>query len=213
MIQAKLIVVGGDAKVAEINLKLPCTIGRGKGSTLTLPHPLVSRQHCEVFESNGRLMVRDLGSLNGTFVGSERITESELPPNELLTIGTVTFRAIYDSEHGDTPLPPSAPAAETELTPGKETVRVAAKPSNGQQPEEELEELEDFDAFLVEDDESDSPPSTKSVANDKPKAPAPPQDSGEGDDFGLEFFEPIDEEGGVSSGDSDLGDFLKEFDD
>ena len=40
-------------------------------------------------------MVRDLGSLNGTFIGSERVTEALLPAGGLLTVGTVTFRALY----------------------------------------------------------------------------------------------------------------------
>jgi pSer/pThr/pTyr-binding forkhead associated (FHA) protein len=94
--QAKLIVVGGDIGAAEIPLKLPAVIGRSRDATLTLPHPLVSRHHCEIFENNGRLMVRDLGSRNGTYVANERVTESILPSGELLTIGAVTFRAVYD---------------------------------------------------------------------------------------------------------------------
>src|SRR3954451_2272872 len=84
--KAKLIVVGGEAKAAEINLKLPTIIGRRRRAPLVLAHPLVSRQHCEIFESNGQLVVRDLGSLNGTFINNERITESVLPNGELLTI-------------------------------------------------------------------------------------------------------------------------------
>jgi pSer/pThr/pTyr-binding forkhead associated (FHA) protein len=96
-LQARLVVVGGDVKTSEIKLRLPCTVGRGRGSAIVLAHPLVSRQHCELFESDGRLMVRDLGSLNGTFINNQRIAEAApLPPNELLTIGTVTFRAVYD---------------------------------------------------------------------------------------------------------------------
>ena len=96
MLNARLIVVGGDAKAAEIPLRLPTTIGRGREATLTLPHPLVSRQHCSLFERDGVLLVRDLKSLNGTYVNSQRIEhESELRPNELLTIGNVTFRAVY----------------------------------------------------------------------------------------------------------------------
>lgn len=96
MLNAKLTVVGGAAKAAEVNLKLPTTIGRGRDATLTLPHPLVSRKHCEIFERNGKLFVRDLKSLNGTFVDSERIEGiAELGPEQLLTIGTVTFRAQY----------------------------------------------------------------------------------------------------------------------
>ncbi len=94
---AKLVVVGGDAKATEVRLRLPTVVGRGREASLTLPHPLVSRRHCEIFQQDGRLMVRDLGSLNGTFIANQRITEAPLPPGELLTIGTVTFRAVYDA--------------------------------------------------------------------------------------------------------------------
>lgn len=105
-LHARLVVVGGEVKASEIKLRLPCTIGRGRGCTIVLAHPLVSRQHCELFEADGRLMVRDLGSLNGTFVNNQRIGDvAPLPANELLTIGTVTFRAVYDE----------STAAETEL--------------------------------------------------------------------------------------------------
>jgi hypothetical protein len=97
-LNAKLVVVGGDVKTPEIKLRLPSTIGRGKGTNIILQHPLVSRQHCELYESAGQLMVRDLGSLNGTFVNNQRVTESPLPAGELLTVGTVTFRAVYEAE-------------------------------------------------------------------------------------------------------------------
>ena len=64
-------------------------IGRSRHTDLTLGHPLVSRQHCEVFEANGMLMVRDLGSLNGTFVGDSRLAEQAMPvkPGDLFTVG------------------------------------------------------------------------------------------------------------------------------
>ena len=95
--EAKLVVVGGDVQTRQYELHLPAVIGRSRSTDLTLGHPLVSRQHCEVFESNGMLMVRDLGSLNGTFVGETRIAEQAIPvkPGDLLTIGPVTFRAEY----------------------------------------------------------------------------------------------------------------------
>ncbi|MGI9517683.1 MAG: FHA domain-containing protein [Pirellulaceae bacterium] len=96
MLKAMLVVVGGDAKAAEIALNLPTTIGRGRDAGLTLPHPLVSRQHCELYEQDGMLHVRDLKSLNGTYVNSQRIEASAvLKPEQLLTIGNVTFRAVY----------------------------------------------------------------------------------------------------------------------
>ena len=92
----KLIVVGGDAKPSEIDLTLPSVIGRGRSVAVTLPHPLVSREHCEIYLNEGRLHVRDLGSLNGTYVGNERIEDVVLPAGGLLTVGTVTFRAVYE---------------------------------------------------------------------------------------------------------------------
>ena len=74
--RAKLVVVGGDTKTREVELRLPAILGRGREATLTLPHPLVSRQHCEIMETEGALVVRDLGSLNGTFVANERIEQT-----------------------------------------------------------------------------------------------------------------------------------------
>jgi len=91
----KLKVVGGDLECTEVTLQLPATLGRAPDASLSLMHPLVSRHHCELFVVEGDVHVRDLGSLNGTFVGSQRIDESPLRPGDLLTVGTVTFRADY----------------------------------------------------------------------------------------------------------------------
>ena len=59
---------------------------------------MVSRRHTELFEKDGHLYVKDLGSLNGTYVNNRKInSEQRLGPNELLTLGNVTFRAMYDA--------------------------------------------------------------------------------------------------------------------
>ncbi|MBC8351741.1 MAG: FHA domain-containing protein [Planctomycetes bacterium] len=99
--KAKLIVIGGTTSATEVNLRLPTIIGRGRSAEVTIPHSLVSRQHCKITESGGRLVVRDLDSLNGTYVGDERITETILEPGALLTVGTVTFRAVYEIGSSD----------------------------------------------------------------------------------------------------------------
>jgi pSer/pThr/pTyr-binding forkhead associated (FHA) protein len=96
--EAKLVVVGGKAKAEQFALTLPAIVGRSRSADVPLNHPLVSRQHCELFESDGQLMVRDLGSLNGTFVGDARVTDEVLiEPGGHLTIGSVTFEAVYDA--------------------------------------------------------------------------------------------------------------------
>jgi pSer/pThr/pTyr-binding forkhead associated (FHA) protein len=100
---AKLVVVGSQITPKEIKLQLPVIIGRGRQATLVLPHPLVSRRHCEIVEHQGFLLVRDLGSLNGTFVDQHRIEQKILPPGGLLTLGTITFRAVYEVAGADSP--------------------------------------------------------------------------------------------------------------
>lgn len=111
-----LVVVGGDVKTPEVKLRLPSTVGRGRDCSIMLRHPLVSRQHCEIFEAGGALLVRDLGSLNGTFVNNQRIEgDAPLQPGQLLTIGTVTFRAMYDLNSVDAG-PPAAPPPQMRST-------------------------------------------------------------------------------------------------
>lgn len=97
MLNAKLVVVGGDAFQDEIQLSLPVVIGRGVDVDLALSDELISRKHAEIYEKEGQLFVRDLGSRNGTFVNNRKIQgDSPLDPEELLTLGTITFRAIYE---------------------------------------------------------------------------------------------------------------------
>ena len=99
--QTRLVVVGGDATPSEVDLELPISIGRGWDNGLCLPHPLVSRHHCRLTEQDGAVVVEDLGSLNGTYVGKLRVDgPTPLRPGELLTVGTVTFRAVYVAAGG-----------------------------------------------------------------------------------------------------------------
>jgi predicted component of type VI protein secretion system len=97
---ARLVVVGGDAQPAEIHLRLPVVVGRGRQADLVVPHPFVSRVHCEIFRNEGKLSVRDLGSLNGTYVNQTRVSEQSLQPGDLLSLGSITFRVLYELEAG-----------------------------------------------------------------------------------------------------------------
>ena len=108
---AKLIVVGGKTSKGSVALKLPTVIGRGREAGMTVAHPMISRRHCELFETDGLLMVRDLGSLNGTVIDGRRIKESPLPPEGEFAIGPLTFRAQYEYE-GDLNALPDAVLAD-----------------------------------------------------------------------------------------------------
>jgi predicted component of type VI protein secretion system len=186
-LSAKLVVVGGEVKSAEIKLRLPSTIGRGRGATIMLPHPLVSRQHCELFETNGRLMVRDLGSLNGTFVNNERISEAPLPPGELLTVGAVTFRAVY--EVAEASAPPEGPGPRLKAGRSRDTdpngtarsaPQAARETHRAAQASEPTVPLDDFDFELpvTPVDEAPRPTDRAPLPPIRPEATADPLPAG-----------------------------------
>jgi len=94
--RATLIVVGGKATKRQVSLDLPIVIGRSRSADLTVAHPMISRRHCEIYDSNGLLMVRDLDSLNGTLVAGRKISEAALQPDDEFTVGPLTFRVDYE---------------------------------------------------------------------------------------------------------------------
>src|SRR5690349_19145335 len=72
------------------------TIGRSPENVVVIPDQEVSRKHASLSFSGSRLMLKDLGSLNGTFLydGKEfqRVSDSvEVKPNNVLKLGTGTI--------------------------------------------------------------------------------------------------------------------------
>jgi len=82
-----------EAAVQGLNMDKPViTIGRAPGNDLTLPHPSVSGRHAEIRkQQDGRFLVRDLGSTNGTYVNGVRISQHVAGPGDRVTVGAVTL--------------------------------------------------------------------------------------------------------------------------
>lgn len=91
----KLVIVGGKANKSRVSVELPTVIGRSREADLTIAHPMISRKHCELYEVKGLAMIRDLGSLNGLFVGGTQVSEAPLYPNAEFSVGPLTFRIEY----------------------------------------------------------------------------------------------------------------------
>ncbi len=69
------------------------SIGRHDDCQIRIRSSQVSRRHCELFEEGDQLILRDLGSSNGTFVNGKRVLGRQaLKPGDILTIGSVTLR-------------------------------------------------------------------------------------------------------------------------
>ncbi len=71
-------------------------IGRSPDCDIYLPHPSVSRYHALLERSANGLLLRDLGSVNGIFVGGKRVAESSLVrEGERVGIGPFLFTLAH----------------------------------------------------------------------------------------------------------------------
>ncbi len=106
----KLTVTKGKATRDHVTLRLPAVIGRSKETDLTVVHPMVSRRHCELVEEDGLVIIRDLGSLNGTLLAGQKIQEGPLPPEAQFSVGPLAFSIEYEFAGDLSTLPPIIPA-------------------------------------------------------------------------------------------------------
>jgi hypothetical protein len=66
-------------------------VGREAAADLVLPYPQISGIHARLERRGTRLLVRDLGSVNGTFVNGLAVREQELRPGDTVGFADVVF--------------------------------------------------------------------------------------------------------------------------
>ena len=98
---------------AEADLLPHNTLGRHPNNTVQVLDRIVSKEHCHIDLVDGRWLLRDLGSLNGSFVNGERITERVLSPGDEISIGST--RIVFDPD-GAANRPRPAAAGPTPMT-------------------------------------------------------------------------------------------------
>jgi len=76
------------------------SIGRSPENGIVIDNPAVSHFHARVFNEEGRIMLEDFGSLNGTFVNGQRVKMVTLKPGDSVAIGKHTI-VISDSRDLD----------------------------------------------------------------------------------------------------------------
>ena len=67
----------------------PWTLGRADACRLVIAHGTVSRRHAVIKRTDEGFEVRDLGSLNGTWVNGWRVDRATLKPGDRLQVGEV----------------------------------------------------------------------------------------------------------------------------
>ena len=87
---ARLLIKTPDITPAEIHLAPGCNrLGREGDNEILVPHDSISRHHCEVWLTDEAVLVRDLGSHNGTFVEESRVEEAQIFTGQTLRVGDV----------------------------------------------------------------------------------------------------------------------------
>src|SRR5262249_40049086 len=99
--RAQLIPLEGGAPIEIV--KDLTLVGRQEDRDLQLDHKSVSKLHCIIVKTDGLLLVRDLGSTNGTRVNGQRVRRAALLPNDQLNIASYRFRVYLGP--GEPPAP------------------------------------------------------------------------------------------------------------
>lgn len=89
-------------------------VGRQPGCSLQIPESSVSGRHAELLVEPRGVLLKDLGSTNGTRVGEARILETRLAHGDKIAFGNVLLRFV-DSELAESGGTASAPGAGVEL--------------------------------------------------------------------------------------------------
>ena len=72
----------------------PIIIGRSRDCHIQLTDESVSRNHCRIFRNEENILLKDLGSTNGTFVNSRTTPEAVLQDGDRITIGRSIFKFL-----------------------------------------------------------------------------------------------------------------------
>lgn len=97
--QALLVVKRGPNAGSKFLLDKDVTsAGRHPSSDIFLDDITVSRRHAELLREGGRFLVKDVGSLNGTYVNRERVDVAELVGGDELQIGK--FKLVFFAAPG-----------------------------------------------------------------------------------------------------------------
>lgn len=129
MLTYRLVSLAGDQR-HELSAGRTVTVGRGVGCDITVYDPTISRRHAELTADPDGVLLKDLGSSNGTYVNGRRVATARLNPNDAVTFGKVGYQleaAPAEPERPSFPVPGAntivRELAAAELTSGDVSAR------------------------------------------------------------------------------------------
>jgi FHA domain len=94
----------------------PITIGRGPDNSIAIDNLAISNHHAEIKSEQGRLVVEDLNSLNGTFVNNQRVKRSALKHGDVVLIGKHSIE-VDELARSEAPVNPPRPSGVGKAAP------------------------------------------------------------------------------------------------
>jgi len=94
---AKVLLKYKEAVIQDLTLdKEVTTIGRKPDNDIIIDNQAVSGHHAQIKRQGGDVILEDLGSLNGTYVNSQKISRAELFNGDMVLIGVHTILVSSD---------------------------------------------------------------------------------------------------------------------
>ena len=88
----KLVGVSNWLEGQKFEVKGKATLGRENSCDITIPGSHLSRRHAEIFVTGDSLLIKDLGSANGSFLNGQAFTESKVRDGDEVRFDQLTFR-------------------------------------------------------------------------------------------------------------------------
>jgi anti-anti-sigma factor len=95
----RLIALNGRCRGRAVDIRsTPFVLGRDRSCQLQADWPTISRRHASIERRDGRVLVRDLGTTNGTTLNDRtlRAESAELSDGDRLQVGPLAFSVIMD---------------------------------------------------------------------------------------------------------------------
>ncbi|MFZ5893234.1 MAG: adenylate/guanylate cyclase domain-containing protein [Myxococcota bacterium] len=113
-----------------VELRDQNSLGRHPSNTIQLLDKIVSKEHCRIERRANGYVLRDLGSLNGTYINGERVNgEQDLRHGDDIALGST--RGRFDDGSGR-PVAPPSPYGSPIAPPGSPTAGWGSPPSLAQ---------------------------------------------------------------------------------
>jgi predicted Zn finger-like uncharacterized protein len=114
--------------------KFPFVIGRADDADLTLKDSGVSRRHAVMEEEGGKVVLRDLDSLNGVFVNDQKVRRVTIADGDRVSLGSHVVQVIFPRPAGDdVPLVPGVDRPDATIALGRPVKISVQCPSCGVQ--------------------------------------------------------------------------------